>query len=120
MCLMHSEVKNNTKTSEFGAEKGLLQGHARRLVAQALKTPNSSRKLSAKHFYREDGGAGGGDGGLVVANILVSDPLFLHSSHKVRETSPKQMLLSVLTRKDKGPKAEFCLPRFRPTAHGTS
>ena len=93
MCLTHSEAKNNTKTSEFGAEKGLLQGHARRLVAQALKTPNSSRKLSAKHFYREDGGAGGGDQGLVVANILVSDPLFLHSSHKVRETTKTNVII---------------------------
>ena len=78
-------------------------------MAQALKTRNSSRKLSAKHFYREDGSAGGGDGGLVVANILASDTLFLYSSHKVRGTSPKQMLLSVLTRKDKGPKADFVL-----------
>ena len=35
---MHSEAKH-TKTSEFGAEKGLLQGHARRRVAHALKSP---------------------------------------------------------------------------------
>ena len=35
---MHSEAKH-TKTSEFGAEKGLLQGHARRCVAHALKSP---------------------------------------------------------------------------------
>ena len=66
MCLTHSEAKNNSKTSEFGAETGLLQGHARRLVAQALKSQNSSRKLSAKHFYREDGSAGGGEGGLLL------------------------------------------------------
>ena len=90
------------------------------LVAQALKTPNSPRKLSAKHFSREDGGAGGGDGRLVAANTLVSDLLFLYSVHKVQEISPKQTLLSVLTRKDKGPKAEFCPPRFRPMVYGTS
>ena len=32
-----------TETSEFGAEKGLLQGHARRPVAHALKSPNSPK-----------------------------------------------------------------------------
>ena len=36
----HSEAKQ-TEMSEFGAEKGLLQGHARRQVAHALKTGNS-------------------------------------------------------------------------------
>ena len=30
MCLTHSEAKQ-TEKSEFGAEKGLLQGYARRL-----------------------------------------------------------------------------------------
>ena len=33
--------QNNTKASEFGTEKGLLQGHARNWVVHALKTPNS-------------------------------------------------------------------------------
>ena len=40
MCLMQSEDKQ-TKMLEFGAEKGLLQGHARRQVAHAQKTQNS-------------------------------------------------------------------------------
>ena len=35
---MHSEAKQS-ETSEFGAERGLLQGHARRWVAHALKIP---------------------------------------------------------------------------------
>ena len=35
---------NNTETSESGTEKGLLQGHARRWVAHASKTPNSSSR----------------------------------------------------------------------------
>ena len=66
-----------TKTLEFGAEKGLLQGHARRWVSYALKTPKTPRKLSAKPFYKK------GEGGawLAVANFLVSDPLFLRSGH---------------------------------------
>ena len=34
---MHSEAKQ-TEMSEFGAEKGLLQGHERRKVAHALKS----------------------------------------------------------------------------------
>ena len=41
---------NNTKMSEFGAEKVLLKGHARKLIAHALKSLDSLR-LSAKHFY---------------------------------------------------------------------
>ena len=38
MCLTHSEGKQTVK-SEFGAEKGLLQGHARTRAAHALKSP---------------------------------------------------------------------------------
>ena len=34
---MHSQAKQ-TKTPDFGAEKGLLQGHVRREVAHALKS----------------------------------------------------------------------------------
>ena len=37
VCLTHSEAKQ-TETLAFGAEKGLLQGHARRRVARAQKT----------------------------------------------------------------------------------
>ena len=42
MCPMQSEVKF-TKLLEFGADKGLLQGHARRQVGQALKGLSSPR-----------------------------------------------------------------------------
>ena len=38
-------VMPNTKTSEFGAEKGLSQGYARRQVAHVPKTPNSSKGI---------------------------------------------------------------------------
>ena len=38
MCLTHGETKQ-TEMSEFGAEKVLLQGHARRWVTHALKSP---------------------------------------------------------------------------------
>jgi len=50
MCPTHSKTKQ-AKTLEIEAE-GLLQGHARRLVAHALKTPSSLR-VSAKPFVRE-------------------------------------------------------------------
>ena len=50
MCLMHSEAKNNTTTSEFGAEEGLLQGHARRLVDQALKTQTPPENFQQSTF----------------------------------------------------------------------
>ena len=45
LCPTHSEAKQ-TKMSEFGAEEGLLQGHARRQVARAQNTPNSPKSFS--------------------------------------------------------------------------
>ena len=38
MCPMHSEAKQ-TEILEFGAEKGLLQGHVKRQMSHALKSP---------------------------------------------------------------------------------
>ena len=72
-CLMHSEAKQ-TKASEFGANKGLFQGQAKRWVscappAEAL----NSFTISGKHFSRQ------GDGGawLVVAGFLVLESFVL-------------------------------------------
>ena len=45
LCLTRSEAKQ-TETSEFGAEKGLLLGCARRQVDRAPKAPNSSKGFS--------------------------------------------------------------------------
>ena len=42
VCRTHSEAKQ-TEMPEFGAEKGLLQGHARRQVAPAPKSPQFSK-----------------------------------------------------------------------------
>ena len=67
---------NNSKMLEFGTEEGSLQGHAKRRVAHALKTP-SSLKLSAKPFS----GKGKRGAWLVVATFLVSEPFFLMSGH---------------------------------------
>ena len=61
-CARHTVNRNNTKMSACGAEKGLLQGCARKQVAHALKTPKG------------EGGAW-----LIVENFSVSDPLFLRS-----------------------------------------
>lgn len=54
MCPKHSDAKQ-TEMMGFSAEKGLLQGHARRWVAQALK---SLKLPEAKHFYRQGVGKG--------------------------------------------------------------
>ena len=54
MCPMCSEVKP-TKMSEFGADKGLLQDHTRRQVAQALKALSSPR-VSVKPGEEEGAG----------------------------------------------------------------
>ena len=67
---------NNTETSEFGTEKVLLQGHARRWVVHPLKT-QTPRKLLAKHFSRK----GEGEVWVVAVNFLVSHPLFLRSGN---------------------------------------
>ena len=40
-CARHTEKPNNTKTSEFGAEKGLLQGQTRRTGGLCPQTSNS-------------------------------------------------------------------------------
>lgn len=61
LCAQHPARPNNTKMSESGAEKILLQGHARKWVARA-----------AKPFYKK----GEEEMWSVVANFLVSDPLF--------------------------------------------
>ena len=52
-CTQRTVRPNNTKTLALAAEKSLLQRHARRQVAYALKTPTPPR-LSAKPFYRKD------------------------------------------------------------------
>lgn len=39
VCSVHSEAKQ-TETSEFGADRGLLQGHERSQVASLQKTHN--------------------------------------------------------------------------------
>ena len=54
----HSEVKQ-TETSEFGTNKGLLQGQARRTDGSCSKDPNSWVALQVKF-----GGGGGGRGWL--------------------------------------------------------
>ena len=49
MCLMHNEAKQ-TETLEFGVEKGLLQGHARRWEVYALKSPELPARLWQSTF----------------------------------------------------------------------
>ena len=46
LCAQRTVRPNNTKTSESGAEKGLLQGHARRCMAHASKTLKSLKAFS--------------------------------------------------------------------------
>ena len=45
VCLRHSKAKQ-IETSEFGAEKSLFGGRARKLVSGALKTLNSPKDFS--------------------------------------------------------------------------
>lgn len=47
LCTQHTAQRGQTKTLEFGGEKGLLQGHARWLVSPKPWTP---QKVSAELF----------------------------------------------------------------------
>ena len=49
LCPTHSEAKQ-TETSEFGAEKGLLKGHARRTGGSCPPKPQTPQRVSAKCF----------------------------------------------------------------------
>ena len=61
---MHSQAKQ-TETPDFGAEKGLLQGHARRLLLVPFKAPRAPRRGSAKHFEKPGFGGGGIAGSVI-------------------------------------------------------
>ena len=49
VCPMHGETEQ-TKTLEFGAEKGLLQGQARRVGELCSKSPNSLMGFREEFF----------------------------------------------------------------------
>ena len=72
---MHREVKH-TKTSKFGAEKGLLQGDTSRWVAPVPKTLSSLKDFSKALLRQGEGGAW-----LVVANFLVLESFVLAAVH---------------------------------------
>ena len=114
MCPLHTEAKQYQNIRVWSRER-FIEGHARRQVAPALKPPNS-QKLSAKPYFRK------GEGGMcvVVANFLVSDPLFLRSGHGSCKPPPKKkMLFSVLRRKGKVPRLNFHPVRSRSWLRGS-
>ena len=51
-CVPNAQWAKQAETSEFGAKKDLLQGHAKRWVAHALKRPWITGKVSPKHFLK--------------------------------------------------------------------
>ena len=55
LCLVHSETKQ-AKTSEFGAEEGLLQSQARRRTAQAQKAQTPLWFLGKTFYWQNLGG----------------------------------------------------------------
>ena len=57
MCLMHKEAKQ-TQTSEFGAEKGLLQGPSKENRQFMLKDPNPADGFQGRVFKGKFGGEG--------------------------------------------------------------
>ena len=102
MCPLHTEAKQYQNIRVWSRER-FIEGHARRQVAPALKPPNS-QKLSAKPYFRK------GEGGMcvVVANFLVSDPLFLRSGHGSCKPPPKKKNVILCSeKKGQGPKAQL-------------
>ena len=51
-CVPNAQRAKQPETSEFGAKKDLLQGHAKRWVAHALKKPLNSWKGFCKAFLK--------------------------------------------------------------------
>lgn len=68
MCLRHSKAKQK-QMSLFGRKKGLLQGHARRLAAQAHQISPTPKTKIVKRFEKPGEGRG-----------LQGKPQLLHSS----------------------------------------
>ena len=85
-----------TKTSEFSAEKSLSQGHARRWVAHAPKSSNSSEGFRKMFLKARQGGVW-----LVAAHFLVLESFVLVAVHIGKVTMfckppMRQILFSVL------------------------
>ena len=68
VCLTHSEAKQ-TKSLEFGAEKGVLQGQARR-VGDSCSEPLNSQWFGGR-FSKFTGGGGGLQGMWLSSDWLV-------------------------------------------------
>ena len=110
LCVQCAGRSNNTKMLELGAEKGLLQSHAQKWVAYALKKILSSPKLLAKAFYRK-----GEEGGIISCFRLLGVRSFvLEVKLPCSCKSPKKkMVFFVLERKAEVPVLNFCPPRSR-------
>ena len=104
MWLTHSEAKQ-TKMSEFGAEKGLLQGHGRRVVGDSGEgwvtrdplNPQLFEGVSAKHFK----GKVKEQHGWLLRTSWCQNPLFLQLSLEFNsgwscKLPTRQMFFSVL------------------------
>ena len=101
LCAQRTVRPNNTKTAEYGAEKGLLQGHARRRggggVAHAPKNPKLPKGFQQSIFkgqVREGRGR-------LWQNSWCLNPLFLQLFMQVRsqcscKPPTRQMLFPVL------------------------
>ena len=80
------ECLNNIKALELETEKGILQGHARRWMAHALRSPKLLKAfIKALLKALVEGGTW-----LVVTNFS-SEPLFLRSGHGQMRCSYKSL-----------------------------
>ena len=109
-CAQCTVRPNNNKTLEFGTEKGLLQGHARRWVAHVLRAPKLLKAFS-KALLK----AKWGERSMVSCKLPGVRSFVLEvrswSGNDVSVNFHQRMLLSVLTRKGKVPGYNFHPPR---------
>ena len=97
----------NTKTLESGTEKGLLQGHTRRWVAHALRTPKLLKAFS-KALFSETWGSG------LVSCCRVQILVFEASSWSGDDVPVNLYQTNVILcpdKKEPGPKHSCCPPR---------
>ena len=87
VCLLHSEAKQYQSIGIWSRER-FTAGLQKELGGSCLKIPKLPQSFQQSPFLGKVREAW-----LVVANILVSDPLFLHSSHKVWETTKTNVVI---------------------------
>ena len=113
LCARHTLRPKNTKTSEPGAEKGLLQSHARRVAHNFKKNPSSLKGFQQSPFIEKVR-----EGGYNLLQTFRCQIFCSWGQATMFQAPSKQMLFSLLTRKSKVPRFNLHPLRSRPWLRG--